>query len=348
MNKLENLFFYINVLLLVGFIGYWWQKEGLLLRPEWLWLTLPGLFLTTMAYLFQPKAQLSICDRHLQSIMVTQPRRSRLHYWVLSGLIAILALSGPSLSKEPTPLITREVGVVAVLDLSTSMLADDLPPNRLTRARFKLLDWLHNLEDEQVGLVVFSDDAFVVSPLTRDMEAIKVLLPILSPEIMPAQGENVGRALLMAGELLEQTAIAPGYGHILLITDANITAQDRAAARQLYQNGYRTSVLGIGTAIETVIPTEQGDFLRDSNQRPILTRVNHEGLAQLARESGGGWTMVRDDNSDIIFLKSLLEAENNRLTLTEETQERSVDHGIWLLFPLIFLNIGIFRLGAWE
>ncbi len=348
MKWLNQLVLWTFFLLLTGFLVFWWQQGGELLRPNWLWLALPGGILWLIAYTYRRSGAVVVCDPHLQPLMVTKAYPSRGFHWLLSGLIAVIALAGPSLGKEPVPLITREIGIVIVLDLSPSMLADDLVPNRLTRARFKLTDWLRRLGDEQVGLVSFSEEAFVVSPLTRDRESIELLLPLLSPEIMPVAGSRVDRGLFIAAELLEQADITAGHGHILLVSDAQIVPEDRRIARQLAQRGYFTSVLGVGTTVGSLIPDGRGGFVRDMIGNPLLSQVNPDDFAQLAADGGGIWTMLRETDEDLQQLQFLHSVENPEFLQTDETQERPVDHGVWLLLSLLILNIGVARRGTWE
>ena len=137
----------------------------------------------------------------------------------------IVALAGPSWQKLPDVSYSARDARVVVLDLSRSMLAEDLRPNRLTRARFRLADLLARTEEGQVGLVSFAGDAYVVSPLTSDMNTIANLLPALQPDIVPVAGSRADLALELAADLLARSG-QPG-GQILLVTDA---ADARAAA----------------------------------------------------------------------------------------------------------------------
>ena len=127
-------------------------------------------------------------------------QRSRIPLWLLSlgWLLAVLALADPAWEQQPQPLRQTGTSRVIVLDLSRSMLAPDLKPSRLVRARFKVEDILAHDAEGQTGLVVFAGDAFTVSPLTRDADTIRAQLRALDPSIMPSQGSRADLGLLKA------------------------------------------------------------------------------------------------------------------------------------------------------
>ena len=109
--------------------------------------------------------------------------------------IAVLAMAGPSWEKQEIPVFRNQQALVIAMDFSASMQAEDAKPDRLTLARFKLLDLFKARPDGQTGLVVFAGDAFVVSPLTDDVETIQEQIKNLSPALMPASGSHVAPAI---------------------------------------------------------------------------------------------------------------------------------------------------------
>ncbi|KAG1658105.1 hypothetical protein GQR58_023145 [Nymphon striatum] len=134
----------------------------------------------------------------------------------LGWLITVIALADPVWEKIPRPIFQTNAARILVLDLSNSMLVDDLKPNRLARAKFKVEDILSLDEEGQTGLVLFAGDAFTASPLTRDTETIRSLLKILTPQLMPAQGSRADLGLLKAHELFKQAGIK--NGQVLMIS----------------------------------------------------------------------------------------------------------------------------------
>ena len=208
---------------------------------------------------------------------------------VLAGfalLVVILALSGPSWQKLPDATYSARDARVIALDLSMSMLAEDLRPNRLTRARFRLADLLENTEEGQVGMVSFAGDAYIVSPLTNDMNTIANMLPALRPDIIPVAGSRADLALEMAAALLERSGHS--RGEILLVTDS-ADSRDAAKARDLADQGIYTSVLAVGTDEGAPIPSG-GGFVSDRSGNVVIARMDRSRLKSLAEAGNGSYT----------------------------------------------------------
>jgi Ca-activated chloride channel homolog len=135
--------------------------------------------------------------------------------WALS----VVALAGPSWEKDQAAAYRAAADWVFVLDLSPSMNDTDIQPSRIARARYALDDLLDAAHDARVGLVVFSDEPYTVVPLTQDIATVKALLPPLSPNIMPSQGDHLAPALKEAGKLLQ--AGAAKSRRIVVLTDGS-------------------------------------------------------------------------------------------------------------------------------
>lgn len=131
-----------------------------------------------------------VCDEHLLAEIKSKSAEKGSGWmkllWLIS-ILAVLAISGPSFRKIPTPVMKNQSALVVALDVSKSMLSDDIKPNRLERAKYKLNDILDKRKDGQTALLVYAGDAFIVTPLTDDTETISLLVKAISPEIMPVQ-----------------------------------------------------------------------------------------------------------------------------------------------------------------
>ena len=150
----------------------------------------------------------TLLEGNIENAQQTTSKSKSLITPLLIGILTVLALAGPTWEKLPQPVYQIERGSVLIMDMSYSMYATDLMPNRLTHTRFKANDLLDQLNDGDVGLIAYAGDAFVISPLTEDVNNIKLLLPALSPDIMPELGSNPISALMLADEMLKNA------GHI--------------------------------------------------------------------------------------------------------------------------------------
>jgi Ca-activated chloride channel family protein len=276
-------------------------------------------------------------------------RSSRITLWLLGigWLIAVLALADPTWEKRPQPLFETQQARVIVLDLSRSMNVGDLKPSRLFQARLKVEDILDRKDEGQTGLVVFAGDAFSVVPLTRDAKTLRAMLRVLEPELMPAQGSRADLGLKRAGELLKQAG-AP-RGDILLITDG---IQSNAAidqASQLNRQGYRVSVLGVGTPEGAVIPDGKGGTLRDQQGNTVIVRLDEQRLRQLASAGGGRYARLQSSDRDLDqILASPSQPQLGGAVKTDKsdmTRHRWKEQGPLLALLLLPLGALAFRRG---
>lgn len=284
-----------------------------------------------------------VCDPHLLrwlSVGQAEGQKSSAGAWVagLSIALAALALAGPGWQKLPDASYSARDARVLVLDLSASMLAEDLKPNRLTQVRFRLSDMLQETREGQLGLVAYAGDAYVVSPLTSDMKTIANMLPALQPDIMPVAGSRADRALEMAAELLERAGLA--RGEILLITDS-ASAADVATASRLAKRGIRTSVLGVGTSEGAPIPSG-GGFVSDASGGVVIVRLQSRELQGLAEAGEGRFTALGAVRT---VVDPWLSGAGSEFAQRDDAMgERWKDAGPWLVLLLLpFMAMGFRR-----
>ena len=285
-----------------------------------------------------------VCDAHLLrwlSVEQGQSGRRRAGPWLaaLALLLVILALAGPSWQKLPDPSWSARDARVIALDLSRSMLAEDLRPNRLTRARYRLADLLASTEEGQVGMVSYAGDAYVVSPLTNDMNTIANLLPALQPDIIPVGGSRGDRALQLAAALFERSGLS--RGEILLVTDS-ATSRDAARARELRDAGILTSVLAAGTPEGAPIPSG-GGFVSDRSGNVVIARMDRAALRAVAEAGGGRYTELGSAAGPGGLWA---QQDGSEFALREDALgERWKDAGPWLVLLLLPLAAISFRRG---
>jgi len=296
------------------------------LRPYWLIALLPliGLFWRLWRQRALSQAWSAVCDAHLLAHLLRGQGESRRHLAVLclflSALFAILALSGPVWSRLPVPTWDVKQPTVVLLDLSDSMMANDVTPNRLTRAKFVLHDLFSGTHAGQFGLVVFTSQPFVVSPLTEDGKTIDALLQTLSPEIMPVSGRELSTALEQGANLIRQAGF--NQGKLLVLTATPPDAKADAMAKKLSGQSIDTSVM------------------------PIMADQSMAAMFQPLAKAGRGSVLPFPDNDN--ELVNWLQSSNNRPQLARSEQNDVPvwrDEGRWFLLPALLFLLPVFRRG---
>jgi len=255
--------------------------------------------------------------------------RSPWPWLALAWSLAVLALAGPAWQPDPVPAYQAPAAWVLVLDLSPSMATADLAPNRATRARYGIEDLLDAAHDARVGLVVFSDEAYAVTPLTADVATVRTLLPPLAPEIMPTPGDLLAPALERAGQLLKTA----GRGEVVVFSDGFADpAAAFAAGERLHARGITVDVVGVA-----------GSPAGNAPGQP--TRLDVDRLQRLAAVGGGRYVSL----AGLPALIGDLRARPNRATGATAAAGIQVHHwrdaGVWLLPPLLLLAAWLGRRG---
>ena len=281
--------------------------------PEWFWLVIPLLVILWLLHRSRERSSAwrKVCDARLLPFLLDShaSRASSLPAILLlaGGLLAIVALADPVWEQREQPVYRNEAARVIVLDLSNSMLSPDIRPSRMIQARYKVADILKQELDGQTGLVAFAGDAFAVAPLTHDTDTIQALLGPLQPSLMPAQGSRVDLGLLKAAELLQQAGLP--RGDIVLVTDGIDGERALDAGRQVAAEGYRVSVLAVGTEAGAPIPDGSGGFLRDSLGEIVLPGLDQSALRELAAVGGGEYALISSGDNDIRHLLTRMAAD---------------------------------------
>lgn len=320
------------------------------LRPAWLLAALPilGALWLSLQKNNDSGDWGKVLSPELATFLIIRPgaSSSNLRPWLFAAtLISCLALAGPTWSKKQLPAHQRQGALIVLFDLSPSMKASDLAPDRLTRARLKAIDLLDNYREGSAALVAFAGDAHVVSPLTDDAKTIVAQLPVLTPEIMPIAGSVPEEALHMGLELARKAGHR--RGDLLLITDG-LTRDAQENIRSILGEWpeFRLSILGVGTDEGAPIPLNEQGFARSSRGDIVLARLGSEELAALAARSGGGYRTLTGTDADI---QALLAPIKNRAGESTRQLERQLDtwedRGPWLLLLLLAPTLLLFRRG---
>ncbi|WP_027330959.1 VWA domain-containing protein [Marinimicrobium agarilyticum] len=319
------------------------------LRPLWLLALLPALLLTLLLWRQGHQArqwrQLIAPEllRHLVDSGSRQKRHSYLWGLLVAWLIGVFALAGPTWEKRPMPVHRAENALMIILDLSPSMLAEDLTPSRLVRARLKIADVLRERKEGFTGLIAYAGDAHAVSPLTDDTATIRSLLTALHPNIMPTPGSRPEAAIDMAKQLFEDAGITEGQ--ILLITDGVVEKAVNSMLDQLEGTDFRLSVLGVGTAEGAPIPNERGGFVRNRQGEIVVAQLEQDRLERLAGRTGGRYERIDASADDVEWLletPAFVKSEERELEREFDVWQ---DRGHWLALLLLPIVLFSFRRG---
>lgn len=317
------------------------------LRPLWLLLILIALFLPMLLRRFQQSDSgwSKIIPATLLRPMISQSGAAGSHRKspVLPAVVAVavlaIALAGPSWRQAPTPLQQQNDSLVILLDLSLSMLATDVEPNRLTVAKRKIRDILKAREGTLTALVVYAADAHVVTPLTDDRNTIEGMLDVLEPVIMPAAGNRADLGVERGLELLEQGA--PGNGRMLLIADNVGERYHERITNHLANSRFALSTLTVGTTEGGPIPLARQGFIRD-NGDIVIDSANPDSMAKLARRNSGSSHRLTITDDDILALELRpIDSANWEDSDRDLTVNRWQDDGYWLLWlaaPLVLIG----------
>jgi Ca-activated chloride channel family protein len=309
-----------------------------LLEPGALWLLLPVAALAGLAAwrLLQRRALLGRtagpqAARLAPRAGLARPA-GRASLWLTGLLLLALALSRPQCGTRTE--LSRRYGVdlVVLLDVSRSMQARDVPPDRLGRAILEMGSLLDQLAGDRVGVVVFAAEAFVQCPLTTDYQAARLFLRSVGPGSVPQQGSDLGHALRAAQQVLEQGENSRGRGKVVLVVSDGEDLEGGAgeAARALGEAGIRIHALAVGTAAGEPIPLlgargQVTGYKKDRSGQPVVTRLDLSTLREVTSRGGGEvFELGSTDHGLPAFKEALDGLQKSELTsrLTVQFEDR--------------------------
>ncbi|MBC2704619.1 VWA domain-containing protein [Desulfobacula sp.] len=276
------------------------------------------------------------------------PRRR----WIKAVLItigfgfAIVALAGPQLGYKWEKTTQKGVDIMIALDCSKSMLAQDIKPNRLERAKREIIDLLHMMKSDRAGLVAFAGRAILQCPLTLDHEAFNIFLKVLEPGFLPVGGTNLNAAIKTCYDGFEEDSDTEKA--IIIITDGESTSGNvEEAAKEMARQGIKIFSIGVGDLQGAPIPDENGGFKKDVSGNIILSKVDEEGLEKLAAMTDGTYvrSVAGDMDLDLIYKDKIL-GTMDRKTLTSGKKKVWENRYQWFLFPCLVLLLIEFILSS--
>lgn len=262
-----------------------------------------------------------------------------LSVFALSFLVMVLARPQFGSKKES---VTRQgIETVIALDISNSMLAEDISPNRLEKAKNMISKLIDKFENDKVGLIVFAGDAFVQLPITNDFISAKMFLESITPELISRQGTDIGAAISLATKSFtpnEEVGKA-----VIVITDGeNHEGGAEEAAKNASEKGIAVYIMGIGTPEGAPIPTgKANEFRKDRDGNVVMTKLNEEMSSSIARAGNGAYIRVDNTNS----AQKLLEKEIDKLAKADLSTEVYSEYNeqfefvTWIVLILLVIDI---------
>lgn len=328
------------------------------LRPDWFWVLIPLIIFWILKLKVLTTTQWhQVIPPHLANAMLGNNKNNKVKqkrtFVPFIWLLAVIALAGPTWDKIEKPVFQVKRASVIVLDMSMSMRATDIKPNRLSKARFKAIDLANAITDGEVALVAYAGDAFTISPLTPDTRNITALIPSLKPEIMPVQGSYPLLGLTKASELLQQA----GYptGDIYWITDG-VDDEDLPDLTSFSeQTPYRVNIMTVGTADGAPIKMLDNSLLKDHLGSIVIPKLNNRVLMNFSNISNGVFVNSTATDADIRTLLAATvsrprEQQNQDDSETNEDNSLTGDDwqefGPYIILLILPLVLTFFRKGA--
>ncbi len=296
------------------------------LRPWFLLLLIIPLFLY-FSYFKSGNIQSSwqkVIDKRLISYLLIKGSAKKRKLFTISallaGILSVIAVSGPSFNKIEIPYFETQNPVVIALNLSSDMKETDILPSRLNRAKYKISDFLNMTKGVQTGLIVYSSEPFMISPISEDEKIIANLLPAVNFDIMPANGDRLDRAIAYAVQRIKSS----GYnkGNIIFFTSDVGQRFDLAIeeAKKAKSSGIKISIVGV-------------------------TASNNEKLEMIANSGGGEYWNIQNDDAKIAELAKKLQQPDDKVQESKNMRTIWLDSGWYLIPPIMLFCLLFFRKG---
>ena len=286
-------------------------------------------------------------DPELMAQLMPDASKSR-PIWKFSLLLValvllIVAAARPQFGQKENTVKRQGIEVMVALDISNSMLAEDVAPNRLDRAKQMLSKMIDNMVDDKVGLVVFAGEAFTQLPITCDYVSAKMFLNTITPNLIQTQGTAIGTALQTAITSFGSPESEAGRA-IILITDGENHEDDAiAAAKKAHELGIKVFVIGIGKPEGAPIPKPgTNDYFKDRQGQVVVSKLNEEMCQQIAQAGSGVY--VRCDNTNTAMRALQQELDHIATSELESTiyADYNEQYQSFVLIALFLLMIEFF------
>jgi len=224
--------------------------------------------------------------------------RPTIKFCLLLSVITILIfmIARPQVGSKISHEKREGIEVLIALDISNSMLAQDVIPSRLEKSKLLIEDLVDHFTNDKVGLVVFAGDAFVQLPITNDYVSAKMFLQNINPSLITTQGTDLARAISLSQSCFTQREHI-GRAIIVITDGEDHEGGALEVAREAYKKGINVFILGVGTSKGAPIPDGNGGYLKDNSGQTVLSALNEQMCQQVAKAGNGVYIHV-DNTSD--------------------------------------------------
>lgn len=240
------------------------------------------------------------------------PKRQHLKFWLLFGAIAVVifVIAGPQFGSKLETVKRNGVEIMVCLDVSNSMLAEDVTPNRLEKAKQMLAKLTDGFTNDKIGLIVFAGEAYTQLPITSDYISAKMFLSSINPSMVTSQGTAIGTAINLA--VRSFTPSETSDKAIILITDGENHEDDAVgAAKKAAEKGIHVNIVGIGLPKGSPIPLGgSNDFMKDKEGNVVVTKLNEQMCQEIASAGDGMYVRADNTNSALRALEKEIEKMN--------------------------------------
>ncbi len=244
--------------------------------------------------------------------------RKSCKFWLLMAAVVlfVVMLARPQMGSKVSNDKRNGIEAIIALDISNSMLAQDVVPSRLEKSKMLVENLVDNFTNDKIGLVVFAGDAFVQLPITSDYVSAKMFLQNIDPSLITTQGTDMARAINLASSSFTQQQ---GVGRaVILITDGeDHEGGAEEAAKAAHKKGANVFILGVGSAKGSPIPVGNGEYLKDGSGNVVMSALNEQMCREVAKAGSG--TYIHVDNSS-----DAQEKLNSELSKLQKGETQSV------------------------
>lgn len=256
--------------------------------------------------------------------------------------LMLLALLNPSFGELKGTVKAQGKDILLLIDISKSMDATDIQPSRIEKAKFELNRFINHFSKDRIGLIVFSEDALLLSPLTFDNNAINYLVPKINTDLLPEGGTNFTPALELALDRFSKAKAKTQSKVIVLISDGeNFGAENKALKAKIRQKGINFFSVGVGTT-DGITIRDGKSFKKDKDGNIVVTKLETATLKKLAAETKGNYLEIKSVSESINEL--IMRVENIETDLVDERQIDVIanKYFYFLIIALFLLGIDVF------